>query len=44
LSIDAASDALQAILRRPVSIEGGDGPPSVRAALAPPAFTLLREP
>lgn len=43
LSIDVASAVLGEILRRPVSIEGGDGPPSVRAALASPAFTLLRD-
>lgn len=43
LSIDVASTVLGEILRRPVSVEGGDGPPSIRAALAAPAFTLLRE-
>lgn len=42
LSVELASEALAAILRNPVSIEGGDGPPSVRAALAPPAFVLVR--
>lgn len=43
LTIDVASAILGEIFRRPVSIEGGDGPPSVRAALAAPAFTLVRE-
>jgi cytochrome P450 len=42
LSLDLAGVALGAILRGPVAIEGGDGPPSVRAALAAPAFTLVR--
>jgi cytochrome P450 len=42
LSIDIAAETLAAILRRPVSIEGGDGPPLIRAALAPPAYTLIR--
>lgn len=42
LSIDAAAAALAAILQKPVAIEGGDGQPSVRAALATPAFTLVR--
>lgn len=44
LSIDVASTLVGEILRLPVSIEGGDGPPSIRAALAAPAFTLLRQP
>jgi cytochrome P450 len=42
LSIELASEALAAILRKPVSIEGGEGPPSVRAALAAPAFVVVR--
>jgi cytochrome P450 len=43
LTIDIASEALAEIFRRPVSVEGGDGPPSVRAALAAPTFTLVRQ-
>jgi hypothetical protein len=43
LTIDVAAEILGEILRRPVAIEGGEGPPSVRAALAAPSFTLLRE-
>ena len=42
LSIDIAARILEALLDRPVSAEGGDGAPSVRAALASPAFTLVR--
>ncbi|HEX8125275.1 MAG TPA: cytochrome P450 [Allosphingosinicella sp.] len=42
LTIDVASDILGEIFSRPVSIEGGDGPPSIRAALAAPQFTLVR--
>jgi cytochrome P450 len=42
LTIDVASDILGEILSGPVSIEGGDGPPSIRAALAAPQFTLVR--
>lgn len=42
LTIEVASETLGEIFRRPVSIEGGDGPPSVRAALAAPSFTLVR--
>jgi cytochrome P450 len=43
LTIHIAGEALEAILRRPVSVEGGDGPPSIRAALVSPAFTLVRD-
>lgn len=42
LSVDVSSEALAEILRGPVAIEGGLGPPSVRAALAAPQFTLVR--
>jgi hypothetical protein len=42
LSVEVASRLLSEILQGPVSIIGRDGPPSVRAALAPPAFELLR--
>lgn len=43
LTVEVASHVLGAILQRRVSIEGGNGPPSVRAALAPPSFKLIRD-
>ena len=43
LSVDIAAQLLGAILAKGARIEGGDGPPSVKAALAPPEFILHRK-
>jgi cytochrome P450 len=42
LSLDLAAALLRTILAAPCALEGGDGPPSIGAALAPPAFRLRR--
>lgn len=43
LSIEVASALLERLLQRAVRIEGGEGPPSMGAALAPPRFTLVAD-